>query len=703
MSTASASTAPAITYHDGLDGLRALSITAVVLFHAGVGWAVGGFLGVEAFFVVSGFLITSLLIAEWGAHSGIALGAFWSRRARRLLPALTVLVLVISIYYAAGGADTPLFGLRSDVMSTIFYVSNWHQIAVGDSYFAANGPVSPLEHTWSLAIEEQFYLVWPLIVFAVLALARRISKPGSARPLQALLVVGVVGVVASVVDTILRIDGGRGLDRVYYGSDTRAAGLLVGGSLAVGMALCARRGLRGAGAQVGTRGRVALGTAALLALGSVLVMMRFANGESVWLYPYGLLGLDAAVSVMIVAIVVCPRSPVGRLFTLAPVRSVGKISYGIYLWHFPLFVWLDTATTGLGGTALVLFRVAATLCVSVVSFHVVEQPIRRRRIPRRLARPLPALIAAAAASAVLIASIGGSVAAGLAAVPRQSNVNAALRGSGPACAVTLTDTPDYGLAPLTPAEGAQDEPAWLVGHRLEWRGSSRVRFFTCPPRRVLLVGDSIAFTLGVGIMENEQNYGVEVADAAILGCAFTTAGELNSRGKWEAQYAGCPTAAQQWQRDERALHAQAVVVELGYRDEFDWLRNGRVVHLGDPGFDAYVQQQIDRFVQTLGASAPILFLSVPWTDPAPMPDGSPAPAASPARHALINSMLRQAVARDPSRARFLNIDSIISPGNHYQATVNGNLCRFDGVHLTIYCARLLQQAVLTTVRSMTAS
>jgi len=207
----------------------------------------------------------------------------------------------------------------------------------------------------------------------------------------------------------------------------------------------------------------------------------------------------------------------------------------------------------------------------------------------------------------------------------------------------------------------------------------------------------------VGLMEGEQRYGVEVADAAILGCAFTTRGELNSRGTWEGQYPGCPSALMRWALDERALRAQAVIVELGYRDEFDWRIRGRVVHLGQAAFDRYVQGQIDRYVQVLGRrGVPILFLSVPWSDPAALPDGSPAPAAAPARHTAINSMLQSAAARYPGEVRVLDIDKVVAPGNHYERTVDGKLCRFDGVHFTIFCSNLLQFDVLTAARTMLA-
>jgi peptidoglycan/LPS O-acetylase OafA/YrhL len=683
-------------YHAGLDGLRALSVAAVLLYHGGVPWARGGFLGVEIFFVLSGFLITSLLVREWMRRSRIGLKAFWGRRARRLLPALVCLVAVIGIYYVDASPNRAVPGLRADGLATLLYVGNWHQLAVGSNYFAANGPTSPLEHTWSLAIEEQFYLLWPLLVVGLLWLGRRHTRSRSRRPLVALLIVTLLGVLASAIDTALRLHGGRGLDRVYYGTDTRAAGLLMGAALAIVLALVGTTD-DGVAARNPGRRRSMAALAPFCALGAVLVILHLANSSSMWLFPYGLFALDLAVLALIAGIVLAPRSPLARMFSLKPLRTIGVISYGIYLWHFPLFLWLDEPATGLSGTPLLLFRLTVTLLVSAVSFWLIEQPIRRRQVPKRLMRPLVPIAVGGAVATLLV----GSAALANPPVPRPQPTAPWLRGSDPPCRVGLADTSEYGLSPLSPAQAATDEPAWLVGHRLRWNSSSSLTFRTCPPKRVLLIGDSLAFTLGVGFMENEQAYGVEVADAAILGCAFNNRGELNSRGNWEAQYAGCPTALQQWARDERRLRADAVIVELGYRDEFDWRWNGHVVHLGEAAYDAFVRARVEQYVQVLGhGRIPILFLNVPWSDPAPLPDGSPAPAASPARHKAINTILSSVAAEYPGRVGVLDIDGIVSPSNQYHSSLNGKLCRFDGVHFTVYCSRVLQPSVLTAVRKM---
>jgi peptidoglycan/LPS O-acetylase OafA/YrhL len=710
-----------LAHYAGLDGLRGIAVLAVLLYHAGVSWAPGGFLGVEVFFVLSGFLITSLLVAEWERSSKIRLGAFWARRARRLLPALFCLVAVIGIYYALAGAAHAVPGLKGDGISALTYFSNWHQIVAGANYFAATGPVSPLEHTWSLAIEEQFYLVWPLVVLAVLWLpSRRSSRDrrrdlrdpqrdsrDRRRPLVLLLALSLAGAIASALDMALIFDGGHNLTRVYYGTDTRASGLLIGASVAIALAL--RRASQRpvlespgtSGASASAWGGIALGGAALIALAATVIGIAVVNGATAWMYPYGLLALDALVATLIVAAVTRPGCAAARALAVPPLRGLGQISYGVYLWHFPLFLWLSEDTTGESGARLLVLRLAATLAISVASYVLIEQPIRQRRRPAWLVRALTPLAAGGSLAAVLLASSASALPTGIPAAATLPQPPPQLKGNDPGCKVTLQDGKSYGMAPLPLSKQTQFVYSALGAHQLSWSGSATKTFNTCPPKRVMVVGDSLAFTLGVPWLQDEQRYGLQLANAAVLGCAFTTQGSLDVAGTWEGQSAGCPNALQTWAVQKRALHPQAVVVELGYRDQFDWKINGKVEHLGQAAFDAYVQSQIDKLVEVLGAGGTkILFLSVPYTHPPDQTDGSPAPAASPARHAQINSMLEAAAKRHPKTVSLLDIDQTISPGNHYDANVNGQLCRFDGVHFSAYCSGLLEPRVLGEVRKM---
>ena len=690
-------------YHAGLDGLRALAVGGVLLYHGGVSWAGGGFLGVEAFFVLSGFLITSLLVAEWRRTHTIALGAFWARRARRLLPALFLMVAVVGLYYAVAGPMDAVPDLKGAGLSTLLYTGNWHQISTGTSYFAASGPVSPLKHTWSLAIEEQFYLFWPVLLVGVFWLVRR-RQPrrhrDSGGALRLLLALTILGALASVIDTAILYNGGKGLDRVYYGTDTRAASLLAGAALALALAL-RRRGaapLREAGADA-DRARL-LGAVAIAGLCAVLAAMCFKDSSSGWLYPLGLAGVDLAVVLVITAVVLAPATLVARGLSATPLRVIGQISYGIYLWHFPLFLWLDENSTGLSGTALLCLRIAVTLVVSVLSFVFLEQPIRKRMIPTRMVRTLAPVAAGGAVLALLIASSAQAPGFDATAAPAPPKSSAKLTGSAPGCQVPLKDTHQYGLAPLPRDKATGVMYGTLGNHLVQWQGSTTLTFHTCPPEKVLVVGDSLAYSLGLGLMDNEQHYGVEVANAGILGCAFTTTGELDAGGEWQPQSAGCPTALEQWSRNASELGARAVVVELGYRDQFDWKINGKVVHLGKRAFDDQVQSAIDRYVSVLGQDGrKVVFLSIPYTSPPPSSDGSPSPAASPARYRLINQMIQNA-ARGHSNVTVVDLDKKVSPGGHYQAKVDGQVCRFDGIHFSLFCSKLVQPDVLSATRKL---
>ena len=299
-----------LTYQPALDGLRGIAVLAVLGYHGGVSFAAGGFLGVEAFFVLSGFLITSLLVAEWHEHSGIRLGAFWGRRARRLLPALFAVVAVVGLHQLFAGSNGAVPGLLGDGIATLLYVGNWHQIAAGSGYFAATGAVSPLQHTWSLAIEEQFYVVWPLVVLGVMTLVRRRAPAhrSPSRDLRPLLVIAVAGALCSSALMAVLYGNGSGLNRAYYGTDTRAEGVLVGAALAIVLSvygLPRRRAAR--------RGAWVAGTVGFAGL---LVAIWLVSGTSSALYRGGFLLVDLAVVATILAAVAIPASPPARLLRL---------------------------------------------------------------------------------------------------------------------------------------------------------------------------------------------------------------------------------------------------------------------------------------------------------------------------------------------------------------------------------------------------
>lgn len=368
----------------GLDGLRGLAVAAVVLFHGG--YLNGGYLGVDLFFVLSGFLITSLLVLEVSATSSIGMVRFWGRRAKRLLPALGVMLVGVALYAAVVADAGELHRIRWDGVATLFYVANWREIFTKADYWSLYSAPSPLMHTWSLAIEEQFYLVWPLVLGSVIWLVHRRRAASECdvdnRRFRQDLVVVIVSASALSFGLQAFWQHLRGWNRVYYGTDTRALALLVGALVAVGVESVQRLDKR-----CGRYGLNWFGLPAIVILAMAWVTF---DGKS-WLVQHGGLALVSLAAACVVATVVHrEHSLLGRIVAWKPLRLLGLISYGVYLYHWPIFVVLTEQRAHLSGPALFAVRIAATLAVSVVSYRFVEQPIRHSaRWPLRRSLVVP--------------------------------------------------------------------------------------------------------------------------------------------------------------------------------------------------------------------------------------------------------------------------------------------------------------------------
>ncbi len=362
-------------YFPALDGLRAFAVAGVIAYHFGFHWANGGYLGVDLFFVLSGFLITSLLASEWASTKRIGLRSFWARRAKRLLPAVLVLLLVLTLYDWLGGPNISSDTFRPDAIATLFYYANWHLIFTHQSYFTQFLAPSPLKHTWSLAIEEQFYLFWPLIALVMFRLAKRRRAHGSrAFPRRLALIVTTVLALASAVEMALLFRRGVDPSRIYYGTDTRSFELFIGAILA--LVVTARP-------DHPPRVRRALhvaGPLCAVALGALWVTAGDDLGNpSAWMYRGGLVLAGILAAVVIASVAQPHAGPLGMVMSIAPLRWIGRISYGLYLWHWPVYVLMTDVTTGLSGDALLLARLAATLGAATASFYLIERPVRRYR------------------------------------------------------------------------------------------------------------------------------------------------------------------------------------------------------------------------------------------------------------------------------------------------------------------------------------
>src|SRR5271166_6606144 len=359
-------------YVPGLDGLRAIALLAVIAYHVGFGWAQGGLLGVGIFFTLSGYLITDLLMAEQAATGRLALVTFWQRRARRPLPALFVMLAVVAGWVALL-QRSQLPALRGAMAAAMGYVSNWWLIGHNASYFARFGPPSPLGHLWSLAVEEQFYLIWPWLILAGLALTR--GKDHASRRHWLARASALLAVTSAVLMAAL-YHPGYDPTRVYDGTDTRAFALLIGAALA--FALPSRL----MPARPPRNGRLLLDGIGSTGLVVIAVLIWRTGQYSPFLYRGGMLLLAVATGAVVLA-VVAPAGRVGRVLGLAPLRWIGVRSYGIYLWHYPIIV-LTTPADGQETLIRASLQVGASVAIASLSWTFIEEPIRHGAIGRWL-------------------------------------------------------------------------------------------------------------------------------------------------------------------------------------------------------------------------------------------------------------------------------------------------------------------------------
>ncbi|OJX67868.1 MAG: hypothetical protein BGO94_00855 [Micrococcales bacterium 72-143] len=451
---------PARTHLAGLDGLRAIAVIVVVLFHLTPGAVVGGYLGVDVFFVVSGFIITRLLLLEHVATGRIRLGAFWLRRARRLLPALLVLLLACSTAALLIGGDV-LVGLGGQLLTALTFSSNWYFIASGSDYFASTAP-ELFRNLWSLAVEEQFYLLWPLLLLLVVL---RLPRPAR------IVALALATTASALAMGMLLVPGNP--TSVYYGTGTHAFGLTLGALLAVASRWWSPRALEWPRAA-----RRGLGLAGALALSGLLALSFLMPGEADWAYRGGLLAVAVLTAVLIAAFLV-PGSALARGVDAAPLRWIGRRSYGIYLWHWPVFVLLTAALPAwtmdpalawaLGGVAAAITVVAAAL-----SYRFVETPIRRdgfRAALRAWAAgwraPRLVTLGSAAAIILLLAGIAGTAAA-LVVQPRQSDVADRIQAGEDA----IRETPAPPAPSASPTPDPTGPPPQLQGDQITAVGDS---------------------------------------------------------------------------------------------------------------------------------------------------------------------------------------------------------------------------------------
>ncbi len=356
-----------LPYLRGLDGLRAIAVIAVVLYHAEVPWARGGFLGVEVFFVISGYLITSLLLLEWLRDGRVDMKRFWIRRARRLLPAVALLLvtvaLAVTLFYRDG-----LNRLAEDVGAALGYFTNWFLIVKDVSYFDSFARPSLLQHLWSLSVEEQFYVLWPIVFSVGFWLLRSSDRR---RTIRSFLVVTVLGIATSTILMAVLFTPFDDPSRVYYGTDTRAAGILVGVATAL-LAIPWR-----AHPDPTRRARTAMAGVGWASLVTLIVILATMDEFSAFLYRGGFL-LTSLVTAGLIVAAVSPARVFGPLLDNPLTQWIGTRSYGIYLWHWPVFMVTRPGVEVADRSWLTFaLRLSVTLVIAEISYRLVEMPIRR--------------------------------------------------------------------------------------------------------------------------------------------------------------------------------------------------------------------------------------------------------------------------------------------------------------------------------------
>lgn len=553
-------------YLPGLDGIRAFALMPVLLFHAGFAWVPGAMFGLSTFFTMSGYLITSLLIEEHKGTGGIGLKEFWRRRFRRLLPA-SLVAMVLAIAFGLFAADaTQRAELGGDIAASLAYVANWWFIGTGQSYTDLFGAPSPLLHIWSLAVEEQFYLVLPLVAWAFL------RRRGGDVPLNRRLVgfgwvIGVALVFTTALPFLFTISD----DFFYYATPTRLPEMLTGVLLAMVFAPGARR------RKLSDPALAPLATVA--GAGAVAVMVWLwatVSLETAWVYRGGFAAFSL-VSVVLILAMHNGRSPLTKVMTVPPMLHLGRISYGVYLFHWPIFLWITPQRTGLDGWPLFGVRMAVVLALAEASFRLVETPIRRTgRLKvagawRPLGRFAPVAIAALVFGGVLTSATAPEPALDLARSQSEQvdfNEEVATAPTAPVVDTDNVDTSDVdvieALLPIEP-----------------------------PPVRISVFGDSTAMmsTVGIGIWASGQTNASYGPGATMIGCGIQRTGDkFFSAQRIEPLNEWCGRWPVYWEQRVRASQPNTAFVQVGPWDLINRRQSASdpFIGPGDPGWEEWV-------------------------------------------------------------------------------------------------------------------
>lgn len=537
-----------------LDGVRGTAMVAFMAFHFGASGIAGAWVGINLFFVLSGFLITRLLIEEYHEHGGIDAVAFYRRRIRRLIPALLLLLTVVLVHglLFAGGQRK---ALGWDILATLGYVMNWRLIATDDAYFDTFTDPSPLRHAWTLSIEEQFYVLVPLALLGLFALARK--------RWPRVWVLLAMAVVSAVWTAVLGLDDpATDHARLYYGTDVRAQSLFVGAALGTLLAVTAS-GRRYHLLEVRTAHILGWVALAATVVGFV-VIDPFAG----WMYNGGgMLLMSLVFAVLVMACQEEESTALTRFLGWAPFAHLGRLSYALYLWHWPVHLWLGNDRIGGSVLATAVVGMLITIAIAQLSWTYVEQPVIRRgirglapRIPRRqraLAAALPVALVAVGALALT-------------------------RAQSPAPAAAITqDTPPFDPAGL-------DVEAGPVQPLIEGQDE-----YTDAPRRIGVFGDSVPNLL-IKDFPKGTYPGVSITDATVPGCDFFDLPVQWAEGTVEKPGAECRTVHRDFGKLLERDKAEVLVIFASPLTLAPHVKpEGTIVQAADPAYAELMDERLD--------------------------------------------------------------------------------------------------------------
>ena len=614
-------------------------MTLVVAYHLELRWVSGGFIGVDIFFVISGFLITRLLLDERSTTGRLDVGAFWSRRFKRLVPALVVMIAATLVATWRWGLPEQWNSVRLDAVAGLAYVANWRFVSDQQSYFeAALGP-SPLLHTWSLAVEEQWYLLWPIAMVGLLLLAAR-NRRGTELAAAIVVAAGIVsaGLMAITFDP-------ADPSRSYFGTDTRAQHLLIGAALAWFVELSPDL------VRVAQRRTMRLPfTAALVVL---VALAATIHDTSAWLYQGGLFAISIVAAIVVLG--TASPDPDAALAWLGhqPLTWIGQRSYGIYLWHWPVIVFIGSGIDiGVSGTPLIMAQIAITLAFAELSFRFVEAPARRSTTSS------PRLVGAWSVGACLVAGLGF---------------------------VALTTPPDRRLAPTAAIFPRLDELASPTREPADDAVIDKSDGGNVPTnsgrRRVLLLGDSAAYSLAHQLdVATRPDWDAQAY--VQVGCPITPGETLAADSSTTNPIdPDCVAWQTSWPEFGNALQPDIVVVMIGAWEVLDHRVDGRDIRFPSPEWEALVATALSEAAAAAGSSgASVVLLDVACMGGASNNPGTAARADA-RRVDAVNSLLDEVAATQPD-VTVAPLSSVVCPGGGDGLTIDGSPVRYDGVHYT---------------------